>query len=111
MTDQGLCRHCQDALGRGAEYTHGRRSRIAESLPNTWYGVWAPAGTPHDIITKINRAVVAALTDSNVHKRFAYMGLEVPPAEQQTPEALEMLQRAEIEKWWPIIKASGIKAE
>jgi tripartite-type tricarboxylate transporter receptor subunit TctC len=74
------------------------------------------AGTPHDIIAKINiakinRAVVAALADSNVRKRFAYMGLEVPPAEQQTPEVLGMFQRAEIEKWWPIIKAFGIKAE
>jgi tripartite-type tricarboxylate transporter receptor subunit TctC len=78
---------------------------------NTWYGLWAPAGTPHDVIAKINRAAVAALADANVRRRFAYMGLEIPPAEQQTPEALGILQRAEIEKWWPIIKASGIKAE
>jgi tripartite-type tricarboxylate transporter receptor subunit TctC len=78
---------------------------------NTWYGIWAPAGTPPDIIAKIDRAVVAALADANVRKRFGYMGLEIPPAEQQTPEALGTLQRAEIEKWWPIIRAAGIKAE
>jgi len=77
---------------------------------NTWYGMWAPAGTPHDIVAKINRAVVAALADSNVRKRFAYIGLQIPPAEQQTPESLGTLQRAEIEKWWPIIKKAGIKA-
>src|SRR3984885_12730425 len=78
---------------------------------NTWYGIWAPAGTPNDVIVTINRAVVAALADANVRKRFAYIGIDVPPAEQQTPEALGLLQRAEIDKWWPIIKASGIKAE
>jgi tripartite-type tricarboxylate transporter receptor subunit TctC len=78
---------------------------------NTWYGMWAPAGTPHDIVARINRAVVAALADPIVRKRFAYIGLEVPPAEQQTPEALGTLQRAEIAKWWPNIKAAGIKAE
>jgi tripartite-type tricarboxylate transporter receptor subunit TctC len=77
----------------------------------TWYGMWAPAGTPHDIIAKINRAVVATLADANVSRRFAYNGFDIPPATQQTPEALGALQRAEIEKWWPIIKAAGIKAE
>jgi tripartite-type tricarboxylate transporter receptor subunit TctC len=78
---------------------------------NTWYGMWAPAGTPQDIVSKINRAVVAALADARVRRHFAYIGLEVPPAEQQTPQALGALQRAEIAKWWPIIKAAGIKAD
>jgi tripartite-type tricarboxylate transporter receptor subunit TctC len=78
---------------------------------NTWYGMWAPAGTPQEIVVKINRAVVAALADSNVRRHFAYIGLEVPPVEQQTPQALGALQRAEIAKWWPIIKTAGIKAD
>ena len=78
---------------------------------NTWYGMWAPAGTPHDIIVKINRAVVDALANSDVRKRFVYAGFAIPTTSQQTPEALDTLQRAEIEKWWPIIKAAGIKAE
>jgi len=78
---------------------------------NTWYGMWAPAGTPHDVVDKIDQAVMAALADSNVRRHFAYIGLEIPPAAQQTPEALGKLQRAEIDKWWPIIKAAGIKAE
>jgi tripartite-type tricarboxylate transporter receptor subunit TctC len=78
---------------------------------NTWYGMWAPAGTPQNIVVKVNRAVVAALADSNVRRHFAYIGLEVPPAGQQTPETLGALQRSEIAKWWPIIKAAGIKAD
>jgi tripartite-type tricarboxylate transporter receptor subunit TctC len=78
---------------------------------NIWYGLWAPKGTPPDIIAKLNRAAMAAMADSTVRKRFADLGLDVPPPEQQTAEALGALQRAEIEKWWPIIKAAGIKAE
>jgi tripartite-type tricarboxylate transporter receptor subunit TctC len=78
---------------------------------NTWYGMWAPAGTPRDIVAKLNRAVVAALADSEVRRHFAYIGLVIPPAAQQTPEALGALQRAEIAKWWPIIKAHGIEAD
>jgi tripartite-type tricarboxylate transporter receptor subunit TctC len=78
---------------------------------NIWYGLWAPKGTPPDIIAKLNRAAVAAMADPVVQKRFADLGLEVPPPEQQSAAALGALQKAEIEKWWPIIKAAGIKAE
>jgi tripartite-type tricarboxylate transporter receptor subunit TctC len=77
---------------------------------NTWYGLWAPAGTPQTIVAKVNRAVRAALADPKVRTHFAYIGLDVPPVEQQTPQALGALQRAEIAKWWPIIKTAGIKA-
>ncbi len=76
-----------------------------------WYGLWAPAGTPPDIVAKLNRAAVAAMADPAVQKRFADLGLAVPPPDRQTPEALTALQSAEIKKWWPIIKAEGIRAE
>jgi tripartite-type tricarboxylate transporter receptor subunit TctC len=76
-----------------------------------WYGLWAPRGTPKDIVTKLNAAVMGALADDNGRRRFAELGLEIPPREQQTPEALGVFQKAEIERWWPIIKAANIKAE
>ena len=76
-----------------------------------WFGLWAPKGTPKTIIAKLNRAVADALSDSNVRARLAAPGQEIFPREQQTPEALAAFQKAEIEKWWPIIKAAGIKAE
>ncbi len=78
---------------------------------NIWYGLWAPKGTPKEIIGKLNKAAVAAMADPVVKKRFADLGLDMPPPDQQTTQALGALQKAEIEKWWPIIKAAGIKAE
>jgi tripartite-type tricarboxylate transporter receptor subunit TctC len=76
-----------------------------------WNGMWAPKGTPRPIIDKLNHAVVESLADPTVRKRLADIGLEIYPPEQQTPEALHAYQAAEIEKWWPIVKAAGIKAE
>jgi tripartite-type tricarboxylate transporter receptor subunit TctC len=78
---------------------------------NIWYGLWAPKGTPKEIIGKLNKAAVAAMADPVVKKRFADLGLDMPPPDQQTAQALGALQKAEIEKWWPIIKAARIKAE
>ncbi|HTV30558.1 MAG TPA: tripartite tricarboxylate transporter substrate-binding protein [Xanthobacteraceae bacterium] len=78
---------------------------------NIWYGLWAPKGTPADIIAKLDKAAVAAMADPAVQKRFAELGLDMPPPDQQTPQALGALQKAEIDKWWPIIKAAGIQAE
>jgi tripartite-type tricarboxylate transporter receptor subunit TctC len=76
-----------------------------------WHGLWAPKGTPRDIIDKLNGAVVGALADPNVRQRLADVGQEVWPRDQQTPEALAAHHKAETEKWWPIIKAANIKAE
>ncbi len=76
-----------------------------------WHGLWAPKGTPKDIIAKLNAAVVAALADPGVRLRLADIGQEVWPRAQQTPEALAAHHTAETEKWWPIIRASKLKAE
>jgi tripartite-type tricarboxylate transporter receptor subunit TctC len=74
-----------------------------------WHGMWAPRGTPKDVIAKLNAAVVTALADPMVRKRFTDFGQELWPRDKQTPEALAAHQKAEIDKWWPIIKAAGIK--
>jgi tripartite-type tricarboxylate transporter receptor subunit TctC len=76
-----------------------------------WHGLWAPKGTSKDIVARLNSAVRSALADPAVRQRYADQGQAIPPPDQQTPEALGKLQQAEIEKWWPIIKAAGIKAE
>jgi len=76
-----------------------------------WFAFWAPKGAPRDVIDKLNAAVVDALADTAVRSRLANLGVEVPPREQQTPEALGAFHKAEIEKWWPILKEASIKLE
>jgi tripartite-type tricarboxylate transporter receptor subunit TctC len=76
-----------------------------------WSAIWVPKSTPKDIVAKLNAAVVDALADPAVRKRFAEVGLEVPPRAQQTPEALAAHKQAEVKKWWPMIKAANIKVE
>jgi tripartite-type tricarboxylate transporter receptor subunit TctC len=76
-----------------------------------WYGLWAPRGTPRDIIARLNAAVREALADPGVSKRLSDLGQVIPPPEQQTPEALAAYHKAEIDKWWPLIRAAGIKVE
>jgi tripartite-type tricarboxylate transporter receptor subunit TctC len=76
-----------------------------------WFGFFAPKRTPKDIVDKLNGAMVQALADPAVRGRFADLGLDVASREQQTPQGLAAFHKAEIEKWWPIIKAANIKAE
>ena len=120
--DQGLP---QIRAGRVKPYAITAKSRMAQAsdVPTTdeaglpdfylsyWHALWAPKGTPKEIIAKLNAAVVAALAEPMVRQRLDDLGQQVFPPAQQTPETLGALQKAEIEKWWPIIKAAGIKPE
>jgi len=73
-----------------------------------WFGFFAPKGTPKEVIMKLNAAMAEALADPAIRKRYSDLGLDVASREQQTPEGLAAFHRAEIDKWWPIIKAAGI---
>jgi tripartite-type tricarboxylate transporter receptor subunit TctC len=99
------------------------RIAVAPDIPTTdeaglpgfyfsfWHALWAPKGTPKDIIAKLNGAAVSALADSGWRAKLVDLAQEIFPREQQTPEALLAFHQAEIEKWWPIIKAADIKAQ
>lgn len=78
---------------------------------SVWHGLWAPKATPKDVVVRLNGAARGALADASVRQKLADLGQEIPAADQLTPEALAAYQKAEIEKWWPIVKAAGIKAE
>jgi tripartite-type tricarboxylate transporter receptor subunit TctC len=78
---------------------------------STWFGLFAPKGTPAPVIAKLNAAVVEALADPEVRSRLTDLGQEIPPAAEQTPAALAEHLRREIEKWWPIIKEANIKVQ
>lgn len=78
---------------------------------SVWHGLWAPKGTPRDIINKLNDAVVNALADPDLRQRFAEIGQEVPPRDLQTPDGFRAYQKSEIEKWWPIVRNAHISVE
>src|SRR6202166_4836780 len=103
--------------------TDDKRVESASDIPTTdeaglpgfhmtlWSGLWVPKGTPKDIVSKLNAAAVDALNDPAVRKKFEDLGLQMPPAEKLSPEALGAWQKAEIAKWWPMIKAADVKVE
>jgi len=76
-----------------------------------WYGLWAPKGTPKDVIARLNATMTQVLFDPQVRQRFTELGIQMTPIDQQSPEALRAYQKAEAERWWPIIKAANIKVE
>ena len=99
------------------------RATMAPDIPTTdeaglpgfyfsfWHAIWVPKGTPKDIIAKLNATISQILADPKVKQRFAELGIQITPIDQQSPEALRVLQKAEAERWWPIMKASNIKPE
>jgi tripartite-type tricarboxylate transporter receptor subunit TctC len=103
--------------------TAKERIAVAPDIPTTdeaglpgfyfsfWHALWAPKGTPKPIIDKLSVAAMATLADPQVRQRLLDLAQVIYPPDQETPEALHAFQKAEIEKWWPIIKAAGIKAE
>jgi tripartite-type tricarboxylate transporter receptor subunit TctC len=108
---------------RAYAITDTKRLAAAPDIPTTdeaglpgfhmslWNALWVPKGTPRDAIARLNAAAVEAMADPGVQKRLLDLGLEVPPPDQQTPAALGAWHKAEIDKWWPIIRKAGIKPE
>ena len=86
-------------------------SGIPKLYASGWFGLFAPKGTPKEIVARLNAAMVQALADPAVKARFSDLGLDVASREQQTPEGLAAFHKGEIDKWWPIIKAANIKVE
>jgi tripartite-type tricarboxylate transporter receptor subunit TctC len=125
MFDQAANSLPQVRAGRVKAYAVTSKTRLAAApdiptvdeagLPGfymaVWHGIWAPKATPKNVVGRLNSAITDALADPAVRQRLSDLGQEIPPPEQQTPEALGAHHKAEIEKWWPLIKAAGIKAE
>jgi len=108
---------------RAYAVTSDKRLESAQDVPTTdeaglpgfhmtlWSGLWVPKSTPKEIVTKLNAAAVDALTDPAVRKQLENLGLQMPPKDQLAPEALGAWQKAEIAKWWPVLKAANVKVE
>jgi tripartite-type tricarboxylate transporter receptor subunit TctC len=98
-------------VGAAPEIPTSAEAGVPAFVASLWYGLWVPKGTPKDIVAKLNATMIDVFNDAAVKKRFAELGLETPPRAQQTPEALRAFQKAEANKWWPIIKAANIKPQ
>ena len=108
---------------RGYAVTDSKRAESATDIPTAdeaglpgfhmtlWSGLWVPKGTPKEIVTRLNAAAVEALNDPGARKQLENLGLQMPPRDQLTPQALGAWQKAEIAKWWPMIKAANVKVE
>jgi tripartite-type tricarboxylate transporter receptor subunit TctC len=116
--------HVRSGVIKALGVTSAQRMKILPDVPtmaeagfpggmefSLWTALFAPKGTPRQIINTVNRAVVTSLASPKVHERLANQGIEIAAREKQTPESLAAIQRAEIKKWWPIIEAAGIKPQ
>jgi tripartite-type tricarboxylate transporter receptor subunit TctC len=116
--------HIRSGVIKALGVTSARRMKILPDVPtmaeagfeggmefSLWSGMFAPKGTPKEIVDALNRAVVASLANPKVRERLEAQGMEIAAPEKQTPEALAAIQQAEIKKWWPIIDAAGIKPQ
>jgi tripartite-type tricarboxylate transporter receptor subunit TctC len=115
--------HVRSGKMKAFAVTSAKRISIASDIPSAaeagfpwltfslWAALWAPKGTPKDIVAKLNAAALSAMNDPGISKKFIDQGFVIPPREQQTPEALSAYQKAEIAKWWPVIEAAGLKAK
>ncbi len=119
----GAIQHIRSGRLRAYLVTAKTRQSAAPEIPtadeaglpglhtSVWHAIWVPAKTSRDIVTKLNAAIVDALADDGVRKRFTDLGQDIPSRDEQTPQALAAYHKAEIDKWWPLMKAAGIKAE
>ncbi len=119
----GAIEHVRAGKLRAYMVTTNKRQAAAPEIPTTdeagmpglyttvWHGIWLPAKTSRDINVKLNAGIVETLADETVRKRFADLGQEIPPRDEQTQQALARFHKAEIDKWWPLMRAAGIKAE
>jgi tripartite-type tricarboxylate transporter receptor subunit TctC len=107
-TVKGFAVTAKARLAAAPDVPTAHEAGLAGFYMSNWRGLWAPKGTPADAIAKLNAAVRGALADPAIRKRLAELGQELLPDEELTPEALAALQRAEIERWWPIVRAAGL---
>jgi tripartite-type tricarboxylate transporter receptor subunit TctC len=116
--------HVRTGVIKALGVTSSRRLKILPDVPtmaeagypggmefSLWSAMYAPKGTPKEVVNTVNRAVVASLASPKVRERLETQGMEIATREKQTPEGLAAIQKAEIKKWWPIIEAAGIKPQ